>query len=404
MPQQKAKRWQLDCSAKFYPVMSTAKSQSLFGIHAVLSSDVDVDKLAQAANEVAPHYPTVCASVKKGFFWHYLKQNDAPITVCDIPTSPLLPITASQNNGHCFRLCARGKEVRLEVFHAITDGSGALDFLKAILQKYAQLIGEIPPAPITDKSSAIYTEDSFIANAGKTSPDYGSLLGDRPHLNTAMPCKGGYSTDSFCADATRLVAAAKAKGASVTAYLSGMIAYAIESVAKNTRPLAIMVPVNLRQMFNSQTLLNFTLFVRLTFDPKLYETPAEYISAASEQLKQKVNKDAMLRSISTTVKGIRGLSCVPLFIKAFFARLGRLFMRSRQTFILSNLGKVSLDVGGAVTDVRLQMNVSKNNALNMGALSYGDKAYITFTRADEERAIVDAAVSAIGEDMGSKIA
>ena len=43
---QKKLRFELDHSAKFYPIMSTKKAQSLFRISAIMTEEVDKDKAA----------------------------------------------------------------------------------------------------------------------------------------------------------------------------------------------------------------------------------------------------------------------------------------------------------------------------------------------------------------------
>lgn len=59
-------RFQLDHSAKFYPIMSTKKAQSLFRISALMKEDVDRDKLQIALNDVLPRFEAYSVRLKKG--------------------------------------------------------------------------------------------------------------------------------------------------------------------------------------------------------------------------------------------------------------------------------------------------------------------------------------------------
>ena len=83
------------------------------------------------------------------------------------------------------------------------------------------------------------------------------------------------------------------------------------------------------------------------------------------------------------------LKVVPLFLKTAILRLGRLFMRSRQTIIFSNLGNVISPESMGVERYVLNMNVSKNNTQNLGAITTNGKTTFAFTRAIKEKSLPD---------------
>lgn len=64
--------------------------------------------------------------------------------------------------------------------------------------------------------------------------------------------------------------------------------------------------------------------------------------------------------------------------------MGRVFMRSRQTIIFSNLGNVTSPQCMGVERYALNMNVSKNNTQNLGAITTNGKTTLAFTRAIKE--------------------
>lgn len=390
-------RWQLDCSARFYPVVNTARTQSLFCIGAVLDDDVDVERLTRAACAVAPHYPTICATLKRGFLWHRLQRNDAPIRVYPLGDRLLEPIDQRANDGHFFRLSAGGREVRLEIFHALTDGTGALEFLKATLARYADENCEI-----VDRSGEKYIEDSFERYYDPTAK-FGlkEMAGATPHRHAGTPIKGEFKADGATLSAAELVAAAKARGASVTAYLTGMLACAIERTSKPRKPVVMMVPVNLRTMFPSETVRNFTLFVRVVIKPNELDSPDLYIAEAKRQLALHADKAKLSAQISTAVRGVRLISWVPLVVKTALVRFGRLVMRSRQTIIFSNLGRVTLPEGVHAQQLYLKMNVSKNNVQNLGAITLGDNCALNFTRCIEEDSLTKTFFSLLHDDLAA---
>ena len=71
------RRFAIDHSAKFYPIMSTKKAQSLFCISADMFDDVQKDVLKNALNDVLCRFPAYKVKLKRGWAWHFFEQNDA---------------------------------------------------------------------------------------------------------------------------------------------------------------------------------------------------------------------------------------------------------------------------------------------------------------------------------------
>ena len=156
-------------------------------------------------------------------------------------------------------------------------------------------------------------------------------------------------------------------------------------------PIAIMIPVNLRSLYPSRTMRNFVTFVRIIIAPSEFKSVEECAKETQRQLKIKTAKDKLDAFISTTVKAQKNwiLKVVPLFLKTAILRLGRLFMRSRQTIIFSNLGNVISPESMGVERYVLNMNVSKNNTQNLGAITTNGKTTFAFTRAIKEKSLPD---------------
>ena len=147
-----------------------------------------------------------------------------------------------------------------------------------------------------------------------------------------------------------------------------------------------MIPVNLRALYPSKTMRNFVTFVRIILAPNECKSIEECAKETQRQLKILSAKDKLDAFISTTVKAQKNwiLKVVPLFLKTAILRMGRLFMRSRQTIIFSNLGNVTSPQCMGVERYALNMNVSKNNTQNLGAITTNGKTTLAFTRAIKE--------------------
>lgn len=388
-------RFEIDHSAKFYPIMSTKKAQSLFRIYAIMNETVDKDKLQIALNDVLPRFEAYKVRLKKGYAWHFFEYNDAPCKVFAEETL-LKPINPDDTNGYWFRVSALGNKIVLEIFHALADGNGALAFLKSIVKRYRELLGvEVDDEGTIDWQSQPHqeeTEDSFEKNYKPISfgqMNLKALAGKVPHRIKGTLSKDGYEVSEGVADSADILKKAKEIGVSFTAYIAGVLAFSIEKTCKNKVPIAVMIPVNLRALYPSKTMRNFVTFVRVIFAPSSFESVEACAIEAQRQIKVLSAKDKLDAFISTTVKAQRNwiLKVVPLFLKTAILRLGRLFMRSRQTIIFSNLGNVVSPRSMGVERYVLNMNVSKNNTQNLGAITTNGKTTLAFTRAIKETSL-----------------
>ena len=388
-------RFEIDHSAKFYPIMSTKKAQSLFRIYAIMYETVDKDKLQIALNDVLPRFEAYKVRLKKGYAWHFFEYNDAPCKVFAEETL-LKPINPDDTNGYWFRVSALGNKIVLEIFHALADGNGALAFLKSIVKRYRELLGvEVDDEGTIDWQSQPRqeeTEDSFEKNYKPISfgqMNLKALAGKVPHRIKGTLSKDGYEVSEGVADSADILKKAKEIGVSFTAYIAGVLAFSIEKTCKNKVPIAVMIPVNLRALYPSKTMRNFVTFVRVIFAPSSFESVEACAIEAQRQIKVLTAKDKLDAFISTTVKAQRNwiLKVVPLFLKTAILRLGRLFMRSRQTIIFSNLGNVVSPQSMGVERYVLNMNVSKNNTQNLGAITTNGKTTFAFTRAIKETSL-----------------
>lgn len=360
---------------------------------------VDKAVLKMAVNDVIPRFIAYKVRLKKGFLWHFLEENCDEVEVFDIDDRMLRPIDPKQTNGYLFRLSCAGKVIRLEIAHVLTDGNGTLDFLKTIIMRYRELQGQTfdEPHDIVDwqgESSDGEIEDSFLKHYKPVKlreMHLKDLAGGVPHRIDGTLLKGGYQKSVGIAQTSSILEKAKGMGASFTAYVTGVVAYTIEKISKSKKPVVVMVPVNLRKIYPSVTMRNFVTFVRIVIKPNSCQTLAEFVDEAKIQLHEKSSKDKMDAFISTTVRAQKNVifKCLPLFVKTFFIKVGRLFMRSRQTIIYSNLGLVKLPSKMGVDRFEFVTNVSKNNTQNLGSITVGQKTCFLFTRAIKETLLPD---------------
>lgn len=391
------KTYRLDVSSQFYPIISTPRSQSLYRVTTVMDSPVRAELLQTAAEETLRRFPTFKVRLKKGYAWYYFEENPERFQVTKAGGALLEPINSKETAGYLFRLSYEDCRIVFEVFHAVCDGLAALEFIKAMVLRYAQLSGAdvISDGKTLDLNAAPSdgeTEDSFYRYYRPIKfgdVNLKGLMGDRPQLLEGTLTDDGYKSSFESLSTADAAACAKDMGVTFTALMCGAMAYSIEKVTRGKKSIVMMVPVNLRKMFPSVTLRNFVNFVRLVFKPKECATLRDYIASASRQLKEKATKEEMEKFVSTTVRTEKSLPLriTPLWLKIFIARIARALLKSRQTMIFSNMGKVSVPKGCGIKRILFNLNVSKTSKVNVGALSVGDEVTITFTRSIKENTV-----------------
>lgn len=399
-------RLEIDSSARFYPIMSTKKAQSLFRLSAVMKEEVDRKVLEVALNDVLARFAVYKVRLKRGYAWHYFEPNDMPAKVFG-KVALLTPINQEETNGYMFRLCEVGNEIWLEMFHALCDANGALIFLRSIVQRYRQLLGfETTDDSIISWQSIASDEESEDGFAKHYKPisfadmKLSALAGKIPHRINGTLLKDGYQSNEGVCDSKQILEKARALDVSFTAYLVGMLAVAIEKVSDSKKPVTIMVPVNLRKAFPTKSMRNFVMFVRIILTKAECQSVEKCALIAQREMNMQTVKNKLDAFISTTVRAQKNwiLKCAPLFLKTVLLRAGRLLMRSRQTIIFSNLGKIECEENMGLDRYVFNVNVSKNSTQNIGVITTNGKTSMAFTRAIEEKSLPKAFFGLLAND------
>ena len=74
------------------------------------------------------------------------------------------------------------------------------------------------------------------------------------------------------------------------------------------------------------------------------------------------------------------LKFMPLFMKSYISQIGRALSKPKQTFILSNLGKIDLKQNPYIDHFLFNLNCNKKTPKNVAVVSYNEKTVISFTR------------------------
>ena len=143
-------RWvRLDNAAKIYPAARRQNWSNVFRQSVTLTEDVDQEVLKSALDICVKRFPSIAARLRKGLFWHYLQQVESAPDIKDEYSYPLVYMDKEEMRKCAFRVIVYGKRIAMEYFHSLTDGTGALTFLKNLVAEYIERKYKIK-IPLTD--------------------------------------------------------------------------------------------------------------------------------------------------------------------------------------------------------------------------------------------------------------
>ena len=141
MIRSKNSKWRkLDNAAKIFPAVSDKRDERVFRFACELKEEVDPLLLQEALDESIKMFPMFLCVIRKGFFWNYMEERDIRPLVTEENMPPCSRIYVRDQRNLLFRVTYFQKRINFEVFHALTDGTGALQFLKTLVHIYLKLV------------------------------------------------------------------------------------------------------------------------------------------------------------------------------------------------------------------------------------------------------------------------
>jgi hypothetical protein len=351
--------YMLDNAAAFMPALTNSTVTLVFRISATLGAAIVLPVLEAALEAIAPRFPYYMATLRRGFFWYYLEPASGKVPGISADSKyPCLNMRARR--GHfLFRIRAYSNRIAVEFCHILTDGTGALTFLNALVLEYCRALGhDIPADPGIfapgQTPDAQESEDAFNRHVRPGIPHPKSVP-RAFHIPSIPLWRGQYRIITGQMPLEKLLLLSRQKGVSLTELLSAVylaalqdLFYALPAPVRRIEPpiLALEVPVNLRRLFPSRTMRNFSLYVLPFLDTRLgFYDFDEIAGSVHLYLREAVSVKNIARQLSRNVMGGRSLliRATPLGIKNIAARLVyRSMGENTVSGSLSNLGPVLL--------------------------------------------------------------
>lgn len=382
----------LDNTAKIFPVIANKDMSQVFRMSVTLKSPVDPELLQQALEDILPHISKFRVKMRRGLFWYYFEENEKIPQVQRENTYPCRFIDPHRNRRFLFRVTYYECRINLEVFHALTDGLGAVTFLKSLVCRYLDLKRGVDEYwcdsdAFAPEEKEFQVEDSYLENYQETlhrsyssSPAY-QLSGKYLSLGTGQVLHGYVNVKA-------LKNICRRHEVSITKYLAAVMIWSIWKEYLGGRacrlPVALNLPVNLRAFFGSETMSNFfavTIIGYLFRKPDMdFDT---LLGIVSRQMDRKIEKQRLLENISYNVSNEKKwyLRVIPLVLKR--PALAWMFhMKDRSyTMTLSNVGLIQVEpeYASGIERFHMMIGVSRRQPLKCGVCAFGDEVVITFT-------------------------
>ena len=398
-------RWmRLDNAAKIYPAAKRRNWNNFFRLSATLTEPVDTEVLRRALDVTVRRFPSIAVRLRRGAFWYYLEEIPKAPPIQPEKSCPLAHAPFYEVRQCAFRVLVYHERIAVEFFHALTDGTGALVFLKSLLAEYlSQKYGLVIPAEKgvlgrLEEPPAEEVEDSFARYAGDVKLSRREATAY--HLSGTPEPDGYKDIVTMMIPADKLRDCARGFGISVTELLCAAMMQAILDIqAKDVprraarKPVKVLLPVNLRTLFPSATLRNFASYITPEIDPRMGDCSFdELCQLVHHKMGMENNRRTMRAKFAANVASERSpvLRVMPLFIKniamkAVFDTVGE----CKSCLCLSNLGRVELPevMTPYVTRMDFIIGVQARAPHNCGVITWNGTAYINCIRNIREPAL-----------------
>ena len=381
-------KWRkLDNAALAFPLVTGKNDTRVFRFYCQLKETVDGEILQRALDQTMEKYPLFQAVLRKGLFWFYLERRDIHATVKQEKRPPCSSLYIPDKKSLLFQVSYHNNRMNFEVFHGLTDGTGAMNFLEELVQNYLILAHPETELPRVEHEEEItpgdQEEDSFSQYYSSEIPR------NKEKKPAAVKLKGEKLVHSDM-DITEVIlnvketlAKARSYGVSITILLTAMLLCSIqEEIPRNRqkKPVTLMIPVNLRNYFPSQSMGNFFGWIEVGYVFEEDTSFEEVLSSVKQQFQEQLQKDRIAMNMNGYVRIEKNpfVRAVPLEIKKFFLMAGANLGSRSITAVYSNIGIIRLPEEYKEYIERFGIFAS-TDSLQLCSCSYGEQLVLGFT-------------------------
>ena len=353
MFEQKRAYWRsLDNAAKLFSAASSPKDTRVFRFYCELKEEVKEEILQEALNQTIQKYPVFLSVMRKGLFWHYLEKSELRPVVREEYKEPCSSLYVRDKKTLLFEVTYYKKRINFEVFHALTDGTGATEFLRELVKNYLYLIHEEDLEPVELSNQYLTVKDQEDDSFSRYyDPDFPRKK--KKKIRAVQIKKGGKGYEELqineaSMSVKELLGIAREKKVSMSVLLTAAFICAIHeemSRMQEKKPVILMVPVNLRKIFPSDSMLNFFGYIEPGYQfGEGKDSFEDVLEAVKLYFQENLSKEHMAGRMNEliAIEKHKILKWAPLELKNRCIRAGAKMAEQEVTAVLSNMSVVKM--------------------------------------------------------------
>jgi NRPS condensation-like uncharacterized protein len=393
------KIYRLDNAANLYPAIRNKKRPGVFRVSASLTKPVDPNTLQIALDNTLNRIPGFSVKLRSGLFWHYFVHSSEKVLIQKDVLNPCMHMTMRSTGGFLIRVRYHQEHIALEAFHAITDGAGAMIFLKTLLAQYLTLSGfPIPSTHGILDCSDLPKEEEFTDQFhlfAQNSPIRKVPRSRAYHVKGTSLGHDDIKIITGTIPINPLKQTAKLFNVTITEFLTAAFMKVLcdhqqSQIFKLRLPIEVQVPVNLRNLHKTKTLRNFSAFVTPSIDPAhgKYEF-SEIVQLVHHFIRYESTKKHLQSQVASNLRYADNtiIRMLPLGLKNNLIFLGyKLMGPAFFTSIFSNLGivKIPAEMEEHVRSFNIILGPTQGTSISSAALGYKGNVRISFSRVINE--------------------
>ena len=324
----------------------------MFRFYCELKEEVKEEILQEALNQTIQKYPVFLSVMRKGLFWHYLEKSELRPVVREEYKEPCSSLYVRDKKTLLFEVTYYKKRINFEVFHALTDGTGATEFLRELVKNYLYLIHEEDLEPVELSNQYLTVKDQEDDSFSRYyDPDFPRKK--KKKIRAVQIKKGGKGYEELqineaSMSVKELLGIAREKKVSMSVLLTAAFICAIHeemSRMQEKKPVILMVPVNLRKIFPSDSMLNFFGYIEPGYQfGGGKDSFEDVLEAVKLYFQENLSKEHMAGRMNEliAIEKHKILKWAPLELKNRCIRAGAKMAEQEVTAVLSNMSVVKM--------------------------------------------------------------
>lgn len=387
--------YKVDNVAKVFLATHDNRDTRTLRVSCTLKENVEPDVLEKALEKTVKARRLFQVRIRRGLFWHYIESTDAKPSVAEEKDRPCPVLYGKNHKGKLhYSVTYYHKRINFEIFHALTDGSGALEFLNILILNYLKILHPDKLNGIDmgkNGSENEREENSFERFKGKT----GKASEKQPRAYHIRGMKLPYNQLQFLEvsmPSKDVIAMAKKNNTGVSGLLGANLMMALYNdmpLLKRKMPITISMPVNLRNYYPSETSRNFFNSINISHVFTGEETVESLANEYEANMKKSLEPEEVRMQMDQyqKIENLFFVRMVPLAIKQPVVKWFSKRESRNVSAVISNLGVMKLP-----EEMKEYVNgysaLCSHNQLFMTVLSYGENMTLGITSSYKNTSVI----------------